>query len=90
MFLVKQLDVINEYKAIKAVQIELYGNILVDGVLASCYASIDHELAHIGMTAMRWFPEITKWIFGEESQIAASTAKPLGKWLFLNGQFWSK
>ena len=25
------------------------GNIVVDGVLASCYASFDHDLAHIAM-----------------------------------------
>ena len=26
------------------------GNIIVDGVLASCYVSPDHDLAHIAMT----------------------------------------
>ena len=40
------------------------GNIVVDGVLASCYASSDHNLAHIGMTPVRWFPELFNWIFG--------------------------
>ena len=32
------------------------GNIVVDGVLASCYALSDHDLVHIVMTPMRWFP----------------------------------
>ena len=41
---------------------------MVDGVLASCYASIDHDLAHIGMGPVRWFPVITEWIFGQENE----------------------
>ena len=40
------------------------GNIVVDGVLASCYALSDHDLAHIVMTPMRWFPAMMNWIFG--------------------------
>ena len=32
------------------------GNIIVDGVLASCYASFDHDLAHIAMAPMQWIP----------------------------------
>ena len=47
------------------------GNIVVDGVLASCYSSFDHDLAHITMTPMRWFPAITKWLFGEDSGFEA-------------------
>ena len=39
------------------------GNIIVDGVLASCYAYTNHDLAHIGMTPIQWFPEVTEWIF---------------------------
>ena len=42
------------------------GNILVDDVLASCYASFHHDLAHIAMTPIQWFPEIIQWIFGDE------------------------
>ena len=45
------------------------GNIVVDGVLASCYASSDHHAAHIGMTPIRWFPEIMNWIFGVDSGV---------------------
>ena len=40
------------------------GNIIVDGILASCYASSHHDLAHIVITPLRWFPKITEWIFG--------------------------
>ena len=40
------------------------GNIVVDGVLASCYASFDHNFAHLAMIPMQWYPEFTEWIFG--------------------------
>ena len=36
---------------------------MVDGILASCYASFDHDLAHIAMTPIQWFPEIIEGIF---------------------------
>ena len=45
----------------------LEGNIFVDGVLASCYASFHHDLAHIAMTPIRWFPSIIEWIFGDNN-----------------------
>ena len=40
------------------------GTILVDGVLNSCYADFDHDLVHLTMTPMQWFPEIIDGIFG--------------------------
>ena len=43
------------------------GSILVDGILASCYPSVHHDLAHIGMTPMRWFPWMIEQIYGEGS-----------------------
>ena len=46
------------------------GNIMVDGVLASCYATVDHDLAHIAMAPMRRFPRIMKKIFGEDAQFS--------------------
>ena len=42
------------------------GNIVVDGILASCYASSGHDLGHIGMAPLRWFPGIMEWIFGDD------------------------
>ena len=42
------------------------GNIVVDGVLASCYVFPDHDLAHIGLAPIRWFPQMIEWIFGGE------------------------
>ena len=42
-------------------------NIVVDRILASCYASFDHDLAHIAMTPMKLFPELMEWIFGDNN-----------------------
>ena len=65
------------------------GNIVVDGVLASCYANIDHHLAHFTMTPMKWFPEIMEWIFGEDTgfSIFVVMARQLGILMLPCGQF---
>ena len=57
------------------------GNIVVDGVLASCYASFDHDVANIAMTPMQWYPEILELIFGVKngSPGYVDLAKKLGR-----------
>ena len=59
------------------------GNIVIDGMLASCYAFSDHNLAHITVTPMLWFPEMIEWIFGMEkvSQGYVNILTDLGKLL---------
>ena len=59
------------------------GNIVVDGVLASCYASFDHDLAHIAMTPMKKFPALIEWAFGEDKGMKGylSLAKIFGRYL---------
>ena len=59
------------------------GNIIVDGVLASCYPGVPHDLAHIGMTPSRWFPEIVEWFFGEDNDVQAYAiiAEVLSMWI---------
>ena len=42
------------------------GTLIVNGVLASSYASCDHDIAHIGMMPIQWVPEIVEWLFGED------------------------
>ena len=43
------------------------GTIVVDGVLASCYASFfDHDLAHMIMLPMKWFPEILEEVLSSD------------------------
>ena len=43
------------------------GNILVDGILASCYASSHHDLGHLTLAPMRYFPELMDLIFGQSN-----------------------
>ena len=64
------------------------GNIVVDEVLASCYPSSDHGLAHIGITPMRWFLEIIEWIYGGDIgfSIYARMQEDLGLWALPFGQ----
>ena len=44
------------------------GNIVVDQMLASCYASFDHDLAHLMMMPMQWYPEMLGFIFGVNNE----------------------
>ena len=59
------------------------GNIMVDGVLASCYASFNHDLAHLMMIPMQWYPEIIEWIVGANDGHPAyvGIAKEFGRWM---------
>nr|WKR38379.1 tiggy-winkle hedgehog [Penaeus merguiensis] len=41
------------------------GTIFVDGVLASCYASVTHDLAHAALSPVRWAPE---WVVGGQRE----------------------
>ena len=64
------------------------GNIIVDEVLASCYAETsDHDLAHVVTAPIRWFPEITNWIFSENNGILGyvTVAEYLGRLVLPNG-----
>ena len=63
------------------------GNILVDGVLASCYPSANHDVAHVGVTPIRLFPKMTEQIIGEDNgfQVYAIIAEKLGKWVLPYG-----
>ena len=63
--------------------VTMEGNIIVDGVLVSCYAFYDHDLAQIGMAPIQWYPGIIEWIFGEDSWKPAfvNIADNLGRWV---------
>ena len=56
---------------------------MVDGVLASCYASADHSLAQIGMIPMRWFPKTMGWIFSDGKGLSfhVQVLEKVGRWL---------
>ena len=68
------------------------GNILVNGILASTYASFDHDLAHIAMFPMQWIPDIMKLIFGQDngSPVYVHTVKHFGRYLLPQEQFMKK
>ena len=36
---------------------------MVDGVLASCYADHDHDMAHVAATPIAWIPGLIEGIF---------------------------
>ena len=57
---------------------------MVEGILASCYASADHNVAHLGMTPMRWFPDIVDSIFGENHGYV-NMLKDLGRLVLASG-----
>ena len=59
------------------------GTIMVDGVLAACFASFNHDLAHLMMTPMQWYPEIIEWIVCTNNGILAyvGIAKEFGRWM---------
>ena len=41
------------------------GNIVVNGILDSCYASVtSHDLAHLVMKPVQWFPALLERIIG--------------------------
>ena len=65
------------------VPLTMEGNIIVDGILASCYPSADHDMAHFGMAPIRLFPDIIKKVFGEGNGVQAyvNIANELGKYL---------
>ena len=67
------------------------GNIVVDGILASCYADSDHDFAHFAMTPVQWIPEVMDWIFGEDTGFAVyvSIAKELGILMLPYGEYFS-
>ena len=58
----------------------MQGNIIVDGVVASCYASVHQDIAHIVMTPIRKYPWIMEWIFGVDDgfQIYMMTLQVFG------------
>ena len=62
------------------------GKIVVDGVLASCYSSVDHDLADISMAPIRWIPGIMEFIFGKDKGISIYMAvtENVGRWIYEN------
>ena len=53
---------------------------MVNGMLASSYSFSDHDVAHLMLAPMQWYPDIMGWIFGieQESPAYVSTLTDLG------------
>ena len=64
---------------------------MVDGMLTSCYADCDHDLAHVMVTPMQKFAEAMQWIFGTDLgfPVYVGTARQLGQLLLPDKQFFS-
>ena len=67
------------------------GKIIVDGVLASCYADFYHDLADLTMAPMQRLPAVLEWIIGDDAGFPAyvSTLRKLGMMLLPDDHFWS-
>ena len=61
---------------------------MVDELLASCFALTSHDLGHFGTVSIRWFPQITQWIFGENngSYDYVNIAEYFGLWIIPHDQ----
>ena len=62
------------------VPVTMEGNIMVDEVLASCYASAHHDVAHLTMKPMQLLSEIMKWVFGDDIRfpVFVKTTREMG------------
>ena len=62
---------------------------MVDGVMASCYPSVNHDLGHISMLPIQYFPRIMELIFGEDNGFSeySNIANHLGGWMLPDNSF---
>ena len=72
------------------VPLTIEGNIVVDEVLASCYASGDHDIVHIILALVRYFPELIMWMFGEENGFSShiKVIHHFHKWIMPNNHLY--
>ena len=69
------------------VPLTMTGNMVVDGVLASCFAIVDHDLALIGMKPIQWCPDVIELVFGHENGVSTyiNVVSDLGRWIWPKG-----
>ena len=67
------------------------GNIVVDRVLASCYADVSHEVVHFAMMPIQWFAAAIEQMFGCDIgfPVYVNIARELSTILLSDGQFYS-
>ena len=63
-------------------------DIMVDGVLASCYPSVNNDFSQIAITPMKWIRDAVGWIFWKENglQGLAIIAENVSKMINLKQQ----
>ena len=68
------------------------GTIIVDGVLASCYPSVDHDVAHFAVTPMRWLPRVADWMLGAHDGVPVyvKTCEQMAQWMFPQGSLYEQ
>ena len=66
------------------------GNVVVNGILASCYGNAHYDMAHFAMVPQQWFPQIIKLIFGNYNGIVTyvAIAKDLAEMIPFFGAYW--
>ena len=91
------MKVINYVYIFKGVYVPLTveGNIMIDGILASCYTVVDHDLGQIVMKPVQQYFDIMEFVFGNENGVSAyvSVAQNLGRWVlpdYSKLNFWMK
>ena len=65
------------------VPLTMEGKMVVDGIWASCYAIVDHDLAQIAMKPIQWYPDIIDMVFGDENGVSVfvSVFQDFGRWV---------
>ena len=60
---------------------------MVDRVLASCYDSIHHDVAHTLINPFQWYPGLVEWMFGDGSGSPAYVGifEALNRWVVPQG-----
>ena len=63
------------------------GNIVLDGVLVSCYGIVEHDLLQIVMKPIQWYADVLELVFGDENGVSVyiNVAKTVGIWLLPQG-----
>ena len=70
------------------VPLTMEGNILVAGVLTSCYGIVDHDIVQIVVKPIQWYPGVVEFVFGDENGIPLflSLAQDFGRWVMPQGR----
>ena len=72
------------------VPLTMEGKIIVDGILASCYADFHQDLAHLSVIPIQQFSKVMEWILGNDTgfPVYVSIARELGMLMLPDGLFW--